>query len=93
MALEELSECIASSENIEAQIEAQNLGEFIRLFVRKLPVREGNIFVRRYFFTDSVADIAKRYGLSENNVMVILSRTRKKLRIQLIKEGFLDECT
>ena len=93
LALEELSECIASSENIEAQIEAQNLGEFIRLFVRKLPVREGNIFVRRYFFTDSVADIAKRYGLSENNVMVILSRTRKKLRIQLIKEGFLDECT
>ena len=91
LVLEELSECIASSENVEAQLEAKELGEFIRRFVRKLPERERNIFVRRYFFTDPVADIAKRYGLTENNVMVTLSRTRKKLRILLIKEEFLNE--
>ena len=90
--MEELAECIASSENVEAQLEAKELGEFIRSFVRKLPERERNIFVRRYFYTDPVADIAKRYGLTENNVMVTLSRTRKKLRTLLIKEGFLNEC-
>ena len=34
---------------------------------------------------------AKRYGLTDNNVMVILSRTRKKLKVHLIKEGFFSE--
>jgi len=47
--------------------------------------------VRRYFFTEPVAVIAKRYTLTENNVMVILSRTRKKLKTHLIKEGFISE--
>ena len=50
--------------------------------------RDGNVFVRRYFFTEPVWEIAKRYNLTENNVMVILSRTRKKLKKHLIKEGF-----
>lgn len=91
LVLEELAECIAASDNVEAQVEAKELGECICRFVRKLPERESNLFVRRYFFTDPVADIAKRYGLTENNVMVILSRTRKKLKTVLIREGFLDE--
>lgn len=91
LVLEELSECIGSSENVEAQIEAKELGEFIRHFVRALPDRERNIFVHRYFYTDSVADISNRYGMTENNIMVTLSRTRKKLRVLLIKEGFLNE--
>ena len=40
---------------------------------------------------EPVAEIAKRYGLTDNNVMVILSRTRKKLKVHLIKEGFFSE--
>ena len=92
LALEELAQCIASSENVETALEARELGACIRRFVRNLPEREGNIFVRRYFYTDPLADIAKRYGLTENNVTVILSRTRKKLKDQLVKEGLLDEC-
>ena len=48
-------------------------------------------FVRRYFFTESVAQIARQYALTENNVMVILSRTRKKLKTHLVKEGLCDE--
>lgn len=35
------------------------------------------------------ADIAKRYGLTENHVTVILSRTRRKLKAHLLKEGYL----
>ena len=69
--------------------EVKELGQCIRRFVRALPERDGNVMVRRYFFADSVADIAKRYGLTENNVMVILSRTRKKLKAYLLKEGYL----
>ena len=52
----------------------------VNLFVRGLPEREGNIFVRRYFFTESADQIGKRYGITVNNVTVILSRSRKKLR-------------
>ena len=88
LALDELAECLGGADT-EAEFEARELGQCIRQFVRALPEREGNILVRRYFFADPVAEIAKRYGLSENNVMVILSRTRKKLKAHLLKEGYL----
>lgn len=91
LVLDELAECLAGESDVESEYEARELGQYIRRFVQKLPEREGNVFVRRYFFTETVAEIAKRYGLSQNNVMVILSRTRKKLKAQLIKEGFFNE--
>ena len=87
--LDELGECLGGGADAEAAYEAKELRQCIRCFVRALPEREGNVLVRRYFFVESVADIAKRYGLSENNVMVILSRTRRKLKAHLLKEGYL----
>lgn len=89
--LEELAECLASESDVENTYETRELGECIRLFVRKLPERDGNVFVRRYFFSESAAVIARRYNLTENNVMVILNRTRKKLRAHLVKEGYFYE--
>lgn len=74
---------------MEAAYEAKELEECIRRFVRELPERDGNVFVRRYFFTEPVAMIARRYGLTENNVAVILSRARKKLKLRLVEEGYL----
>ena len=91
LVLEELSECLVSESDVESSYEGKALGECIRLFVRNLPERDGNVFVRRYFFTESVSAIAKRYGLTENNVMVILSRTRQKLKAHLIKEEYFCE--
>lgn len=89
LVLDELAECLANETDVEAAYERRELEQCIRYFVRALPEREGNVFVRRYFFTETVAEIAKRYGLTENNVMVILSRTRKKLKAELKKEGYL----
>lgn len=89
--LDELAECLACESDIASEYEMQELGQCVRIFVRSLPEREGNIFVRRYFFTETIAEIAEKYGLTENNIMVILSRTRKKLKNQLIREGFWDE--
>ena len=88
LVLDELSECLAGGANVEAAYEAAELEECIRRFVRALPERDRNVFVRRYFFTEPAAAIAKRYGLTGNNVTVILSRTRKKLKQELTKEGF-----
>lgn len=91
LVLDELAECIACESDITSEYEARELGQCVRRFVRSLPEREGNIFVRRYFFTEAISEIADRYDLSENNVAVILSRTRKKLKNDLIREGFWDE--
>ena len=89
LVLDELGECLGGGADAEAAYEAKELRQCIRRFVRSLPERDGNVMARRYFFAEPVSDIAKRYGLSENNVMVILSRTRKKLKAHLLKEGYL----
>ncbi|MBQ4382659.1 MAG: RNA polymerase sigma factor [Oscillospiraceae bacterium] len=91
LVLEELAECLPGSEDTAARYEARELGEAVRRFVRRVPERDGNIFVRRYFFGDPVSAIARRYRISENSVMVSLSRTRSRLRAYLVKEELLDE--
>ena len=90
LVLDELAECIAHESDTENEYMAKELGESIRLFVRTLPERDGNIFIRRYFFTEPISIIANRYQMSENNVMVVLSRTRKKLKAHLEKEGLYE---
>ena len=89
--LDELAECIAEESDIENEYIAKELEQCIRFFVRALPERDGNIFVRRYFFTEPVSFIAKRYKMTDNNVMVILSRTRKKLKVYLEREGYFND--
>ena len=89
--LDELAECLAGESDVVSEYEAKELVQCIQLFVRALPERDANVFVRRYFFTEPVATIASRYGLTESNVTVILHRTRKKLKAHLIKEGFFHE--
>ena len=91
LVLEELAESIADNTDVEKAYEGKELGACIREYVNTLPQRERNIFVRRYFFVDSVKEIAERYGLTENNIMVILSRTRKDLKKYLQKEGYMDD--
>lgn len=89
--LDELSECIASESDVEDECIVKELAQSIQAFIENLPERDGNIFLRRYFFSESISAIADKYLISENNTMVILSRTRQKLKKQLIKEGYFDE--
>ncbi|MBR5741205.1 MAG: sigma-70 family RNA polymerase sigma factor [Firmicutes bacterium] len=89
LVLDELAECLADGTDTEKAFEAEELGRAVRAFTRDLPEREGNVFLRRYFFNESAAEIANRYGLTETNVRVLLSRTRKKLKARLTEEGFV----
>ena len=58
----------------------------------QLGVEENRIiFLRRHWFGDSVHDLAKTVGLTENTLTVRLSRLRGKLKDHLMKEGFLHE--
>lgn len=87
----ELSECLANETDVEGGAIMKALGECVRQFVGSLPEREGDVFMRRYFFTEPIAAIAKRYGMQEGSVSSMLSRTRRKLKAHLTKEGWFDE--
>ncbi len=89
LVLDELENCIPSSASVDEELLAEEMQEYINRFLRALPLRERNIFLRRYFFVEKTKEIAERYALQESNVLVILSRTRQKLRNYLESEGMI----
>lgn len=90
LVLDELEECIAGQSDVETHYIAEELQSTINKFVRELPEREGNVFIRRYFYSDSIKEISNRYHISENNIRVMLNRTRNKLKSKLEKEGYFS---
>lgn len=82
--LTELDECIPSE---MPDYESVEIGKLIDRFLDSLPKADALIFVRRYFYSDSVKNIAKRTGLSENTVSKSLGKTRKKLKEFLLRGG------
>lgn len=66
----------------------QELARTIRAFLNTLPVREQDIFLRRYFFVEESETIARRYGMKPATVLRTLSRTRQKLKHYLTQEGY-----
>ncbi len=80
VAMEELEDCLASSVTVEEEMEVRELTEIIRSFLESLTRENRVIFLRRYWFSDSYADIARQVGISEKNVSVRLTRLRKDLR-------------
>lgn len=89
LVLDELEECITGETDVETLYIAEELQSSINKFVRGLSEKDGNVFIRRYFYADSIKDISNRYHISENNVRVMLSRTRNKLKLRLEKEGYI----
>ena len=86
VSLDELAE-ILPDESIGENISNDNLTELISDFLRKEKADVRNVFIRKYYFFDSVGDISKRYSFTENKVKSMLYHTRKKLKDYLIKEG------
>lgn len=89
LSFDELDACLAATEDIEAAIDEIALRESITAFLQSQSRESRLIFLRRYFFFDSVKEIAQNYGLSESKVKSSLMRTRNKLRTYLIQEGFI----
>lgn len=87
--LDELAECVSGSENVESEVDARAMETCIKSFLQTLSKRDRGIFLRRYFFAEEIDDIAKRFHESNANVLMILSRTRKKLRTHLTEQGYL----
>lgn len=81
----ELSETLPDGASSPDETE---LGQAIDRFLRELDQRSRLLFVRRYFYSDSVSKIAEMTGMSGNAVSARLSRTRKGLKKYLEKEGY-----
>lgn len=89
-ALEELSECIpdkAAEGSFDKKAEQKEISEAISDFLRGMDAETRILFIRRYFYLESVTELSKRYGISENRISVKLFRTRAKLHKYLEKEG------
>ena len=86
--LEELSRELFT-ENTEESLNAKYLGQAIDSFLNTADELSRVVFLKRYWFCDSVSEISESTGISENNVYKKLSATRKKLKIHLEKEGVL----
>lgn len=85
VAMQEIETCIADKKTVEDEIEAKELAHIIENFLDTLTIKERIIFMRRYAYIDTYADIARRVGISEKNVSVRLSLIRQKMKQYLIE--------
>jgi len=83
---QEMENCIPDSVR-DREMEAQELGRILDAFLRTLSEENQLVFLRRYWYVDTIAEIAARYGISESAVQMRLNRTRSKLAVYLAKEG------
>ena len=80
-------ECCIPDPSGEREMEARQLGQMLDSFLRSLSDESQMVFLRRYWYMDSITEIAVRYGISESAVQMRLLRTRTKLAAYLAKEG------
>ena len=86
---EEMEQCIPAPDNVECRIDDLAFGEAINGFLHTLTKEKRNIFIRRYWYLDSITAIAKRFALSESKIKTTLFRCRNQLRKYLEKEGYV----
>ena len=83
---QEMETCIPD-ETRERELDSRELGRILDAFLRTLSDENQMVFLRRYWYVDTIAEIAVRYGISESAVQMRLIRTRSKLAEYLAKEG------
>ncbi len=86
--LDELSECIPSKDSVEQQVELKELAETVNRFLTGLSKEKQQVFLRRYWYGDSMEELATKFGFSVSKVKSMLFHTREGLRERLKKEGF-----
>ena len=86
--LDELAECLPGDDEDWDVVSGVALHDSLNTFLRGLPQKTRNIFIRRYWYTSSIAEIAEEYSMKDSAVAMLLLRTRNKLKTHLQKEGF-----
>ena len=88
ISLDELGDSFSDGTTPEQELDAKLLIEAINRFLRTLPIDARNTFIGRYYFFDSLKEVAAYCGMSESRVKSMLYRTRQSLKVYLEKEGF-----
>lgn len=86
--LSELDDCIPHRQTTEQQIEADELAKAINAYLKTISSDARNLFVGRYFYLDSLKDVARYCGMSEAKAKSMLYRTRCGLKAYLEQEGY-----
>ena len=89
--LSELEEAISYSENISENVFVKDAIKVLNTYLMELDDKDRFVFVCRYYYADSVPQIAKMTQLSERSVFRILATTREKLKKKLEEAGFKYE--
>ena len=87
--IEELGDALPSYGGVESAAESGELRELLNTFLRSQKKLNRDLFICRYYYLDSIGDIAARFGMTENQVKLRLFRIRGKLKAFLEKEGAL----
>ena len=85
--LDELEDCVPAPGDVEQIVDDIVLVEVLNRFLAALPEDSRKVFMRRYWYFNSVKEIAKGFGMSESRVKMTLLRARNSLKAQLEKEG------
>ncbi len=84
----EMEQCIPGPDDVECRIDDLAFGEALNGFLGSLDEEKRNLFVRRYWYLDSIAELSGRFAFSESKVKTTLHRCRRQLREHLEKEGY-----
>lgn len=86
--LDELEDIVSENNTPVDEVERKELIRTINAYLANVSQRKRQLFVYRYWYADSIRNIADRYNMTENYVSVILNRMRAELRIYLSERGF-----
>lgn len=90
LSFDELEECIPSNSSIKEELALKELSDAINVFLETLKVDERKVFVCRYFYFESIDEIAFRFSFTPSKVKMMLKRTRDRLKDYLIGKGVLE---
>lgn len=88
LSLSEFSDTFSIGDSVEETLDAELLREAIHRFLHTLPKEVQLAFLGRYYYFDSLKEVASYCGMKESKLKSLLYRTRQALKQHLIKEGF-----
>lgn len=89
LSLDELQDCVSGGSLPEEELDIKMLAKAINEFLRNQPDEARKLFIGRYYFLDSLRDVARYCGMAESKAKSMLFRTRSSLKEYLEKEGFI----
>ena len=90
--MDELAECLTTEDNpVEKAVDNGEIAACINEYLDGQPTEKRSMFVMRYFYLDSIEDIAADLDMRKSRVKTTLFRMRAELKIHLIRRGLEEE--